>query len=41
MADMFNPELDSGTEDAMVDMVSVELQSGTEVAEEAQVPAVS
>jgi hypothetical protein len=41
MADMFNPELDSGTEDAMVDMVSVELQSGTEVAEVAQVPAVS
>jgi hypothetical protein len=41
MVDMFNPELDSGTEDVMVDIVSAELRSGTEVAEEAQVPAVS
>jgi len=41
MVDMFNPELDSGTEDVMVDIVSAELRSGTEVAEDAQVPAVS
>ena len=41
MVDMFNPELDSGTEDVMADIVSAELRSGTEVAEEAQVPAVS
>jgi hypothetical protein len=38
MVDMFNPELDTGTEDAMVEMVSVELPSRNE---EAQVPAVS
>src|SRR5450759_2532923 len=41
MVDMFNPELDSGTEDVMVDIVSAELRSGTDVAEEDQVPAVS
>jgi len=41
MIDMFNPELDSGTEDVMVDIVSAEIRSGTEVAEGAQVPAVS
>ena len=30
MIDMFNPELDSGTEDVMVDIVSAEIRSGTE-----------
>jgi hypothetical protein len=41
MVDMFNPELDTGTEDAMVEMVNVELPSRNEEAEEAQDPAVS